>query len=191
VFRCPNPGALVYDFHNISLTCGDAMNIRNSSLALITLALLAGCGPKPGTPAQAPAASAPPPAEAAGVASKDFGDYVVHFNAISTDQLTPEVAKAYNIVRSKNRALLNVSIIKKVAGTTGKPVPGSVAALVANDTGQVKDSNLREVREGEAVYYIADFAVSNGETLVFTVDATPINETSRFSIRFTRTFYGE
>jgi hypothetical protein len=167
------------------------MNIPRLGLVALTLTLLGACGPKPGSPTQAPAPNAPPPAEAAGVASKDFGDYVVHFNALSTDQLTPEVAKAYNIVRSKNRALLNVSIIRKVEGTTGQSVPGSVAALVANDTGQVKESNLREIREGDAIYYVADYAVSNAETLVFTVDVTPINETSRFSVRFTRTFYGE
>jgi hypothetical protein len=167
------------------------MNLKHACLAILTAVVLSACSEKTGAPVQAPAAGAPPAAEAAGVASKDFGDYMVYFNAISTDQLTPEIAKAYNIVRSKNRALLNVSIVKKVAGTTGQPVPGSVAALVANDTGQVKDSNLREIREGEAVYYIADFAVSNAEMLVFTVDVTPINETSRFSVRFTRTFYGE
>lgn len=165
--------------------------MKSACLAILTLIVLAACGPKPGAPAQGPAPGAPPPAEAAGVASKDFGDYVVHFVAISTDQLTPEVAKAYNIVRSRNRALLNVSILKKAEGTTGQPVPGSVAALVANDTGQMKDANLREIREGDAIYYIADFAVSNAETLIFTVDVTPINETSRFSVRFTRTFYDE
>ena len=167
------------------------MNIKSACLAILTVSLLGACGSKPATPAQGAAAGAPPPAEAAGVASKDFGDYVVHFVAISTDQLTAEVAKAYNIVRSRNRALLNVSILKKMAGTTGQPVPGSVAALVANDTGQVKDTNLREIREGDAIYYVADFAVSNAETLIFTVDVTPINETSRFSVRFTRTFYDE
>jgi hypothetical protein len=167
------------------------MNMTSAGLALLVVIALAACGPKPGSTPQTPAADAPPPAEPAGVASKDFGDYVVHFNAISTDQLSPEIAKSYDIVRSRNRALLNVSILKKVPGTTGQPVPGSVAALVANDTGQVKDSNLREIREGEAVYYIADFAVSDAETLVFTVDVTPINETSRFSVRFTRTFYAE
>lgn len=166
-------------------------SLKTACLALLTVVALSACGQKPGAPAPAPGAATQPAAEAAGVSSKDFGDYVVHFNAISTDQLTPEVAKAYGIVRSKNRALLNVSIVKKVAGTTGQPVPGSVAALVANDTGQVKDSSLREIRESEAVYYIADFAVSNAETLIFTVDVTPINETSRFSVRFTRTFYGE
>jgi len=167
------------------------MNINTACIAVMTAVMLNACGPKPGSPTQAPQADAPPPAEAAGVASRDFGDYIVHFNAISTDQLTPEVAKAYNIVRSRNRALLNVSIVKKMEGTTGQPVPGAVAALVANDTGQVKDSNIREIREGDAIYYIADFAVSNAETLVFTVDVTPINETSRFSVRFTRTFYDE
>lgn len=162
-----------------------------SCLAALAASLLAACGPQPGAPVIAPATDAPPPAEPAGVASKDFGDYVLHFNAISTDQLTPEVAKAYNIVRSRNRALLSVSVLKKVEGATGQPVPAKVTALVANDTGQVKDSNLREIREGDAVYYVADFAVSNAETLIFTVHATPAEETSRFSVRFTRTFYSE
>lgn len=166
--------------------------ITNACLALLLALALGACKGPPGdepSPPPVPPANAPPAAEAAESSSKDFGDYVVYFNAISTDQLTPDVAKAYSIVRSKNRALLNVSILKKAAGSTGEPVPGSVAALVANDTGQVKDANVREIREGSAVYYVADFAVSNGETLVFTIDVTPLNETSRFSVRFTRTFY--
>jgi hypothetical protein len=172
----------------MELSRATMMGIGKVCLAALSVVML-GCGPKPGSPRGAPAAGAPPPAEAAGVASKDFGDYVIHFNAISTDQLAPEVAKTYNIVRSRSRALLNISIIKKVPGTPGQPVPGSVSALVANDTGQIKDSDMREIREGDAVYYVADFAVADAETLVFTVDVTPVNETGRFTVRFTRTFY--
>lgn len=167
------------------------MTIFRMSLAVVIMALLGACGPKPGSPTQTPTADTPPPAEAAGVASKDFGDYVLHFNAISTDQLTPEVAKAYDITRSRNRALLNVSIIRKAEGTTGQPVAGKVNALIANDTGQVKESTVREIREGEAIYYIADCAVSNAETLVFTVKATPADSNREISVRFTRTFYSE
>ena len=59
-----------------------------------------------------------------------------------------------------------------------------------NLNGQFKDLTLREVREGDAIYYISDVPVGNDETLVFTVDATPINETSRFSVRFQRQFFG-
>lgn len=168
------------------------MNIRNACLAVLPALLLAACNPQSGTPPATPGAGdAAPRAEAAGVASRDFGNYVLHFNALSTDQLTPEVAKAYDIVRSKNRALLNISVVKKVEGTTGQPVPATVTALVVNDTGQMKDSKLREIRDGEAYYYVADFAVSNAETLVFTVNATPEGESSPFSVRFTRTFYSQ
>jgi hypothetical protein len=167
------------------------MNIRTVCLAIATLALMSGCGPKPGSGSQAPAAASPPAAEASGVNSKDFGSYVVHFTALSTDQLSPEIAKNYGIVRSKNRALLNVSVLKKVEGTTGKPVPGKVSALVANDTGQVKDSTVREIREGDAVYYVADYAVSSGETLVFNLEVVPDGESTALPVRFTQTFYGE
>lgn len=153
--------------------------------AALTAALIAACGQESDRPGNVPA----PTAEPEVASSKDFGDYVVHFNAISTDQLTPEVAKSYNIVRSRNRALLNVSILKKVPGSPGEPVPGSVAAQAANLNGQLKDVNIREIREEKAIYYIADMPVSDGETLVFTVDVTPINETSRFSVRFTRQFF--
>ncbi len=48
--------------------------------------------------------------------SKDFGDYVLYFNALNTDQLTPDIAREYGIVRSKSRAMLNVSIHRKHAG---------------------------------------------------------------------------
>jgi hypothetical protein len=135
--------------------------------------------------------SSGPAAEPPNTSMKDFGDYVLHFNAISTDALQPEVARAYNITRSKNRAMLNVSIIRKVEGTIGQSVAGSVSATANNLTGQLKNLTLRQVEEGKAIYYIGDVAVANGETLVFNIDATPINETSQFSVRFSRQFYAD
>ena len=121
--------------------------------------------------------------------SRDFGDYVVHFNAIGTDQLTQEVARQYGIVRSKNRAMLNVSILKKAEGTMGIPVTGSVAASAVNLAGQLRSIALREIKEGNAVYYIGETGITDGETLIFTVDATPINEASRFTVRFKKQFF--
>jgi hypothetical protein len=167
------------------------MNPKHAGLAIAAMLVLAACGPKPGSTPQAPEPDATPPAEPAGVTSKDFGEYVVHFNAITTDQLTPQVAKTHDIVRSRNRAMLNVSIVRKSADSPGSSVPGSVSALIANDTGQLKNATVREIREGDAVYYIADFPVSNAETIVFTIDAQPADETRQFTVRFTRTFYGE
>ena len=46
--------------------------------------------------------------------TKDFGEYVLYFNALNTDQLSPDIAREYGIVRSKSRAMLNVSIHRKL-----------------------------------------------------------------------------
>lgn len=121
--------------------------------------------------------------------ARDFGDYVVHFNALATDQLTPDIAREYGIVRSQNRAMLTVSIIKKEAQGIGTAVPGSVSASAINLTGQLKSIPLREIQESTAIYYIGEIAIANGETLIFTVDVTPINEPSRFTVRFQKQFY--
>ena len=136
-----------------------------------------------------PTVATPEPALRSTESFRDFGDYVVHFNAISTNQLTPEIARQYAIVRSDNRAMLNVSILRKEAGTTGAPVSGSVSASAVNLTGQHKNMTMREIREGEAVYYIGELAVANEETLVFSIDVTPMNESSRFSVRYMKQFY--
>ena len=154
-------------------------------LGPLAVLLLVACQQPQESDAVRPGAPALPATET----SKDFGDYVVHFNALATDQLTADIARTYGIVRSPNRAMLSVSIIKKESGTTGTPVAGSVSASASNLTGQLKQISVREIREGEAVYYIGEVTVANEETLMFNVDVTPMNEVSRFSVRFQEQFF--
>jgi hypothetical protein len=166
------------------------MALRLQSLHwLWVLALVAGCE-REDPAAAADAVSGVLPATES---SRDFGDYVLHFNALATDQLTADVARQYGIVRSRNRALLSVSVLQKQDGQDGPgtPVRGSVSASAINLNGQFRTLTLREISEGAAVYYIGEVPVSHGETLIFTVDATPMNETSRFSVRFMKQFYGD
>ena len=120
---------------------------------------------------------------------RDFGDYVVHFNALVTTQLTPDIASRYEIVRSDNRIMLNVSILEKTGGGMGTPVSGAVSASAINLTGQLRGLAMREVREQEAIYYIGELTITDGETLIFTVEATPLNEVSRFTVRFKKQFF--
>ena len=123
--------------------------------------------------------------------SKDFGDYVLYFNALLTDQLSPDIAREYDIVRSKSRAMLNVSIRRKLAEGRTEAVTGAVSASAINLNGQHKTMTLREIREDTAIYYIGELAVTDGEVLIYTVDATPSNDPSRFTVRFKKQFYVE
>ena len=127
------------------------MNLIRILLATIAIVLvLAGCEQEATTQTRSSSLQAEPE----DVTSKDFGVYAIHFNAISTDQLPPDVARTYNIVRSKNRAMLNISVIKDVEGTPGVSVSGDVSATAANLTGQLKNLTLRRIKGGEAIYYI-------------------------------------
>lgn len=121
--------------------------------------------------------------------SQDFGDYVVHFNAIGTDLLPPKVAKEYGIRRSNQRAMLNIAVQKKKLGTSVQPVTARVTASALNLAGQAKDIEMREIREPYAIYYIGEFSVSNEETLKFTVDVTPEGSTDSLTVKFRQQFF--
>jgi len=129
-----------------------------------------------------------PQAQPAGESFADIGDYVVHFSALSTDQIPPEVARAYNIVRSKNRAMLNVSVLEE---GTNKAVSATVTVKTVNLTGQLKNVVMRKVQEQEAIYYIGEVPVANRETLVFDISVTPEGETEASELRFQRQFYSD
>ena len=115
--------------------------------------------------------------------------YTIHHNAITTDQLTPDVARSYGIQRSRNRGLLNVSVIKDVPGTTGTPVTAMVKATSRNLQGVIRELAMREVKDGTAVYYLGEFPVEHQETLNFTVQVRPQGETTSHTAELSQEFF--
>lgn len=121
--------------------------------------------------------------------SQDTGDYVIHYNALATDMLPPAVARDYHITRSQNRGMLNITVLKKVLGSPGQPVHARVEATAKNLAGQDRNISMREIREGNAIYYIGEFSVANEETLKFSVRARPQGERDAFAVEFSQDFY--
>ena len=115
--------------------------------------------------------------------------YTIHHNAMTTDTLSPQVAKAYNIQRSKTRGLLNVSVIKDEAGSSGTAVKAKVKAMAINLTGQARNIDLREVTDGDAIYYLADFRVTNEETLDFKLEVKPDGSTNTYTASLRQQFF--
>jgi hypothetical protein len=124
--------------------------------------------------------------------SQDFGEYVVHYNALNTNLIPPQVAKGYAIKRSSSRVLLNVTILKKVMDTPGTPVKARVVASATNLTGQRRDLQIREIKDAEgAIYYLGEFPVHNLETFNFVVEVTPKGEEETLTVKFLQQFYTE
>jgi hypothetical protein len=154
-----------------------------TALWLLTGTLLAGCG--------AAVDSQPPPARPAEDTHRDFGQYEVHYNALRTDELTPDVARAYGIERSGNRVLLNVSLLAKSTDGRTTPVDGEVHASAYNLNGQLKDLEMRRIQEGTSIYFIGEVGISGNEILVFDIDARPREGGEAFAVQFKREFYAD
>lgn len=129
------------------------------------------------------------PLSAAAEQSKTFGDYIVHYSVFTTDYLTAEVAKLYQIPRSKNRALVNISVLKKNSGPMGEPVRARVEGAATNLSAQLRELNIREINENNAVYYIAETQINNEETLRYDFNITPEGESDTFQLSFQEKFY--
>lgn len=118
----------------------------------------------------------------------EFGDYVIHYNALATDILLPEVARAYKIKRSKNRGMVNIVVQKKKAeGTEG--IKAKVSGTASNLNAQLKHLNFKEIQDANVTYYIADFRVTNKEIINFKVDVTPAGSTKSHTLKFQKEFY--
>lgn len=155
------------------------MKTISITIALVCSSLLVACGgPTVDTPV--------PQAQDAGNSFVDIGEHIVHFSALSTDQLPPEVARQYNIVRSKNRAMLNVSVLQEGSNTA---VTADVVVKTVNLTGQLKNVTMRKIEEQEAIYYIGETPVANRETLIFDISITPDGVAEASDVRFKRQFF--
>jgi len=121
--------------------------------------------------------------------STSSGGYTIHHNALKSDFLTPAIAKAYNIQRSKFRGLINISVIKDHPGTKGTPVKAAIKIKAMTLSGVPKDIDLAEIVEDDAIYYIGDFPVINLEIVNFTLEITPEGEDRPIAAKFTQQFY--
>lgn len=121
--------------------------------------------------------------------STSAGGYTIHHNAVSTDTLTPDIAQSYKIVRSRYRGLLTVSVIKDKPGTTGTPVSARIEARAVNLAGQLRNLGMREIREGDGVYYLGEFPISDRETIDFSLLVTPVGQQQVIPAKLRQQFF--
>jgi hypothetical protein len=140
--------------------------------------------------AQQTASSPAQPAQPSNESFQDFGKYEVHYNALRTDALTPEIARSYGIQRSSNRVMLNVTALRKQADHAPRqPIDAAVQVDAYNLNGQLKSLDMRRVSEGDAIYYIGEVSISGAEILVFDISVTPGGETTALKVKFKREFF--
>ncbi|SEL67419.1 protein of unknown function [Colwellia chukchiensis] len=117
---------------------------------------------------------------------KKMGNINVHYIALGSTFLTPEIAKAYGIERSRYKGLINISVLDN----TQQHKPAKTVIIngkARNDVGQIKSLEFTEVVEGDAVYYLAQVSYSNEETIYFDINITDKGQQHKLS--FSQKFY--
>jgi len=120
--------------------------------------------------------------------SQKFGPFEVHYNALTTDELLPEIARAYKIDRSKTRGLVTMSVLKQNEIGALSPVPAKLTVYVTNLNQQLANVVMREIKEGTAIYYLGEFRVSPPDTLKFTA-TVEVNGQPKREIVFNQKFF--
>lgn len=107
------------------------------------------------------------------------GNVTIHYNAFNSSMLPAEVAAQYKITRSQRSGIINISVIKN-----GKPVIANIFGHGKNLAGQLKALAFKEIKEKNAVYYIASFNYRNAEKLSFELDIQPEKKDRLIPLQF-------
>ncbi len=113
-----------------------------------------------------------------------FDGYELHYSVIPTQFLDAGIAKQYNIVRGKGRALVNLSLLKDGTGIVAEAISGSVKNLLS----QKQELVFAKITEGQAVYYLAELRHADEDTLNFELQVTAPGLTER-TLKFQQKLY--
>ena len=120
--------------------------------------------------------------------SERFGPFELHYTVVNTTFLEPRVAATYGIVRGDQRAILNLAVREHLGDTTeARPMllQGRTRDLVQRS----ETLEFQEVREGPAIYYIAEFEFLNEEWRYFEIDFRPEGADQTYTFKFKHQVY--
>lgn len=115
---------------------------------------------------------------------QQFGDWQIHYVVFQSSFLTPAIATNYGITRAKNIGIINISVLDQ----EGNGAVATVSGQATNLLGQISQLAFREVREGPAVYYLAEIRHTDQEVMRFSFAITPPGAAT-FDLKFQKKLY--
>lgn len=120
---------------------------------------------------------------------EEFGNYKVFYSVFNSTFLSPEIAELHGFSRAANRALVNIALIHSTDEGDSLGLSARVEGSAQNLIMQNKPLNFVEVRDGDAVYYLASFTFNNEEPLHFSVTVDHDGTATPHQVKFTKTLY--
>lgn len=120
---------------------------------------------------------------------QQVGNFDIHYMALNSTFITPQVAKTYGIERSGYNGLVNITVLN--TQLPGNPAVAVEISGVANNLIDARMTlDFKEIREGNAIYYIAEVPFRDDQEVNFTVAIKYTNQLNT-TVKFKQKFYVE
>ncbi|GGP40042.1 DUF4426 domain-containing protein [Shewanella saliphila] len=120
---------------------------------------------------------------------QQVGNFDIHYMALNSTFITPQIAKTYGIERSGYNGLVNITVLN-----TQLPDNPAVEVEISGVANNLIDARMnldfKEIREGNAIYYIAEVPFRDDQEVNFTVAIKYTNQLNT-TIKFKQKFYVE
>lgn len=113
------------------------------------------------------------------------GDYTVYHSLFPSSFLQPNIASTYNITRSRDRLVLNVSVTRNDADT-GVETQSARVTGTRSDLIHTQPIEFREIREKDAVYYIAEIRATSEAVFYFDLKVQPDPNRPPIAVQFNK-----
>ena len=104
-----------------------------------------------------------------------LGPYDVHYVLVPSTFFSEQIAERYEIVRGRDRAVMNISVLNDA----GAAVPVVITGSMINLLSQQFPLEFAPIEEGDAIYYLAPVRHTDRETLRFQLSITPPDGVTR------------
>lgn len=118
---------------------------------------------------------------------QEFSNLEVHYIALPSMFIEPEIATQYGLKRSKYTGLVNISVLDK--NQDSMPIEAQLIGSGRNLIGQSEALQFKKITEGKSIYYIATYPFTNEEIVKFDVQIKAQGKTNR--LKFEHKYYVE
>ena len=116
---------------------------------------------------------------------KNHGDHKIFFSAFNSTFIDPDIAVANQIVRGKDKGLVNIAVVLKA----GSGQPALITGNVYNIFQMSQKLEFFEVREQDTVYYLAPFEFENEDFLTFKISVQSDPSMPAYQLKFQKKLY--
>ena len=116
---------------------------------------------------------------------KKHGDHKIFYSAFNSTFIDPDIAVANQIVRGKDKGLVNIAVVLEA----GKSLPAVISGNVYNIFQMSQKLEFVAIREQDTIYYLAPFEFENEDFLTFKISVQSDSNKPAYKLKFQKKMY--